>query len=87
MTKQEIIKVRYPFFDEDIYRKDIELNAEAVMELMDDYLLSELKSLVEYCKSVYPLYPGFMIERMEDRIEYIEHKINHKSDNQFNSIS
>lgn len=36
-TKEEIIKQRYPFYDPNIAQKDIEINAEAVTYLMDEY--------------------------------------------------
>ena len=36
-TKEEIIKQRYPFYDPNIAQKDIEINAEAVAYLMDEY--------------------------------------------------
>lgn len=37
MTPEEIIKKRYPFYDPDIYGKNIEINAEAAIELMQEY--------------------------------------------------
>jgi hypothetical protein len=46
MTKNEIIKNRYPFYDEDIATKDIELNAESVKELMNDLLDEVIKMYV-----------------------------------------
>ena len=38
MTKNEIIKKRYPLYVEDIVMKDIEINGIAVKELMNDLL-------------------------------------------------
>lgn len=46
MTKNEIIKKRYPFYNEDIAMKDIEINAEAVKELMDDLIDEIVKMYV-----------------------------------------
>ena len=60
MTKDEIIKQRYPFYNPDIAQKDIEINAEAVKELMEAYLIDQLKGLVEGVSQVHPevvLYP------------------------------
>ena len=37
-AKLEIIKKRYPHFDENIQTKDIEVNGEAVMEMMDELI-------------------------------------------------
>lgn len=36
-SKEEIIKQRYPFYNQDIAMKDVELNGEQVMELMESY--------------------------------------------------
>lgn len=36
-TKEEIIKEKYPFYDPDIAQKDIEINAEQAMILMENY--------------------------------------------------
>jgi hypothetical protein len=36
-TPEEIIKQRYPFYNPDIAQKDIEINAEAAIELMQEY--------------------------------------------------
>ena len=38
MTKDEIIKKRYPFYDPMIAQKGIEIGAEEVKELMDDLM-------------------------------------------------
>jgi|688.fasta_scaffold1794898_1 hypothetical protein len=38
MTKNEIIKMRYPFFDEKVYGKGIELDSEATKEIINDVL-------------------------------------------------
>jgi hypothetical protein len=46
MTKNEIIKKRYPFYNEDIAMKDIEINAEAVKDLMDDLIDEIVKMYV-----------------------------------------
>ena len=46
MTKNDIIKKRYPFFDEDIAMKDIEINAEAAKELMNDLIDEIVKMYV-----------------------------------------
>lgn len=45
MTKEEIIKKRYPFYDENLSIKDIELCGEQVQQLMDDYAECEVKKL------------------------------------------
>ncbi len=42
-SKEEIIKQRYPFYNPDIAMKDVELNGEQVMELMESYA-SQFKS-------------------------------------------
>ena len=70
MTKNEIIQKRYPFYNEDIAMKDIEINAEAVKELMNDYLIDQLKGLVEDLKQVHSEY---IIERINDEIHSLEH--------------
>jgi len=44
--KDEIIKRLYPSYNPDIYRFDIEVNSEAVKQLMDIYLVEKLKSLL-----------------------------------------
>lgn len=46
MTKNEIIRKRYPFYNEDIAMKDIEINAEAVKDLMDDLMDEIVKMYV-----------------------------------------
>ena len=46
MTKNEIIKKRYPFYNEDIAMKDIEINAEDVKDLMDDLIDEIVKMYV-----------------------------------------
>lgn len=45
MTKEEVIKKRYPFYDENLSIKDIELCGEQVQQLMDDYAEFEVKKL------------------------------------------
>jgi hypothetical protein len=72
MTKDEIIKQRYPFYNPDIAQKDIEINAEAVKELMEAYLIDQLKVLVEDVSQVHPEY---IIERIKDEISSLEHGI------------
>lgn len=37
-SKEEIIKQRYPFYNPDMAMKDVALNGEQVMELMESYL-------------------------------------------------
>lgn len=69
MTKDEIIKQRYPFYNPDIAQKDIAINAEAVKELMEAYFIDQLKVLVEDLGHVHPEY---IIERIKDEISYIE---------------
>lgn len=44
MTKNEIIKKRYPFYNKAI--KDIEINAEAVKDLMNDLIDEIVKMYV-----------------------------------------
>ncbi len=46
MTKNKIIKKHYPFYNENIATKDIEINAEAVKSLMDDLLDEVIKMYV-----------------------------------------
>jgi hypothetical protein len=70
MTKNEIIQKRHPFFNEDISMKDIEINAEVVKELMNDYLIDQLKGLVEDLKQVHSEY---IIDRINDEIYSLEH--------------
>jgi hypothetical protein len=72
MTKDEIIKQRYPFYNPDIAQKNIEINAEAVKELMEAYLIDQLKRLVEDLSQVHPEY---IIERIKDEISSLEHGI------------
>ena len=72
MTKDEIIKQRYPFYNPDIAQKDIEINTEAVKELMEAYLIDQLKVLVEDISQVHPEY---IIERIKDEISSLEHGI------------
>lgn len=72
MTKDEIIKQRYPFYNPDIAQKDIEINAEAVKELMEAYLIDQLKGLVEDLSQVHPEY---FIQRIKDEIYSLEHGI------------
>jgi hypothetical protein len=72
MTKDEIIKQRYPFYNPDIAQKDIEINAEAVKELMEAYWIDQLKGLVEDLLQVHPEY---IIERINDEISSLEHGI------------
>lgn len=72
MTKDEIIKQRYPFYNPDIAQKDIEINAEAVKELMEAYLIDQLKGLVEDLGQVHSEY---IIERIKDEISALEHGI------------
>lgn len=72
MTKDEIIKQRYPFYNPDIAQNDIEINAEAVKELMEAYLIDQLKGLVEDVSQVHPEY---IIERIKDEISSLEHGI------------
>ena len=72
MTKDEIIKQRYPFYNPDIAQKDIEINAEAIKELMEAYLIDQLKALVEDVSQVHPEY---IIERIKDEISSLVHGI------------
>lgn len=72
MTKDEIIKQFYPFYNPAIAQKDIEINAEAVKELMEAYLVDQLKGLVEDLGQVHPEY---IIERIKDEILSLEHGI------------
>jgi hypothetical protein len=72
MTKDEIIKQRYPFYNPDIAQKDIEINAEEAKELMEAYWIDQLKGLVEDLEQVHPEY---IIERIKGEISYLEHGI------------
>ena len=72
MTKDEIIKQRYPFYDPYITQKDIEINARAAKELMDAYLIDQLKGLVE---DVSQLHPEYIVKRIEDEIFYLENGV------------
>lgn len=72
MTKDEIIKQRYPFYNPDIVQKDIEINAEAVKELMEAYFIEQLKRLADDLGQVHPEY---IIERIKDEISSLEHGI------------
>ena len=72
MTKDEIIKQRYPFYNPGIEQKDIEINAEAVKELMEAYLIDQLKGLI---KDLAQVHPEYIIERIKDEISSLEHGI------------
>ena len=72
MTKDEIIKQRYPFYNPDIEQKDIEINAQAAKELMQLYFIDQLKGLVDDLGQVHPEY---IIERIKDEISSLEHGI------------
>lgn len=72
MTKDEIIKQRYPFYNPDIAQKGIEINAEAVKELMESYLIDQLKGLV---KDISQVHPEYIIDRIKDEISSLEHGI------------
>jgi hypothetical protein len=72
MTKDEIIRQHYPFYNADIAQKDIEINAEAVKELMEAYWIDQLKGLVE---DLGQLHPEYIIERINDEISSSEHGI------------
>lgn len=72
MTKCEIIRQRYPFYNPDIAQKDIEINAEAVKELMEAYLIDQLKGLIEDASQVHPEY---IIERIKYKISSFEYGI------------
>ena len=72
MTQDEIIKSHYPFYDPDIAMKDIEINAEAVKQLMDLYLIDQLKGLVENLRFVHSEY---ILERIKDEIKSLEEGI------------
>lgn len=56
MTKNEIIKQCYPFYNPDIAQKDIEINSESAKKLMDLYLIDQLKGLVEDLGQIHPEY-------------------------------
>lgn len=68
MTKNEIIKQCYPFYNTDIAQKDIEINSESAKKLMDLYLIDQLKGLVEDLGQIHPEY---IIERINDEITYL----------------
>lgn len=72
MTKDEIIKQHYPFYNPDIAQNNIEINAEAVKELMEAYWIDQLKGLIEDLKQVHPEY---IIERIKDEILSLEYGI------------
>lgn len=72
MTKDEIIKQRYPFYNPDFPQKNIEINAEAVKGLMEAYFIDQLKGLVEDLKQVHSEY---IIERIKDEISSLEYGI------------
>lgn len=72
MTKDEIIKQRYPFYNPDIEEEDIEINAEAVKELMEAHFIEQLKRLAEDLEQVHP---ECIIERIKDEISSLEHGI------------
>ena len=72
MTKDEIIKQRFPFYNPDIAQKDIEINAEAVKELMEAYLIDQLKGLVN---DIQEIHPEYIIARIKDEINYLEYGI------------
>jgi len=46
MTKNEIIKKRYPFFDENVSGKGIELDSDATKEIMNDLIDEIIKMYV-----------------------------------------
>jgi hypothetical protein len=70
MTKDEVIKQRYPFYNPNIAQRDIEINAEDARELMESYLVDQLKGLVEYLSQVHP---ERIIERINAEIYSLEH--------------
>ena len=72
MTKNEIIKQKYPFYDEYIAQKDIAINAEEAKELMEAYWIDQLKGLVEDLKGIHCEY---IIEHIKDEISFAEHGI------------
>jgi hypothetical protein len=72
MTKDEIIKQHYPFYNPDIAQKGIEINAEDLKKLMEAYLIDQLKGLVEDIGQVHPEY---IIERIKGEISSLEHGI------------
>ena len=76
MTKDEIIKGKYDFYDpinSDKYpSRDIMINSKEVKELMEAYWIDQLKGLVEDLEQVHPEY---IIERIKGEISYLEHGI------------
>jgi len=70
MTKDEIIRQHYPFYNPYIAQRDIEINAEAVKELMEAYWIDQLKGLAE---DLAQLHPEYIIERINDEISSSEH--------------
>ncbi len=72
MTKDEIIRQRYPFYNPDIAQRILKINSEVVKELMEAYLIDQLKRLVEDVSQVHPEY---IIERIKDEISSLEYGI------------
>lgn len=72
MTKDEIIKQRYPFYNPDIAQKDIEISSEDAKELMEAYFIDQLKIMV---KELQEGYPEHIISRINDKISYLETRI------------
>ena len=47
-TAEEIIKERYPFYNENIQQKDVELNGEQVTELINKARKEAIEELIVY---------------------------------------
>ncbi len=76
MTKDEIIKSKYDFYDPINSAKypsrDIMINSKEAKELMEAYWIDQLKGLIEDLRQVHPEY---IIERIKNEISSLEHGI------------
>lgn len=60
ITPESIIKKRYPFYDENLEMKDVELNGGAVQALMEDYHLQSLQQLLDEASEELPDYQHYV---------------------------
>ena len=66
MTKDEIIKEHYPYYNPDIAQRDIEINADAVKKLMEKYWIDQLKGLYQ---DLHGIRSECILERINDEIK------------------
>lgn len=59
-TAEAIIKERYPFYDQVVYGKDVELCGEQVSKLINTARIEAIKECSEVAKSEWKQYEGSM---------------------------